>query len=196
MKKWVFLFLCMFMAACSTTKSQPEPYAPEERGTESVYYSQFQDIPIVQGMDVDPDRTYISIHNDGSRIGLVTFEGNMEKSSLMDTMTQNMMQQGWTIISSIMGPRAMQIYKKGELYSVLYYYDQLASIAMEVWVGVKVNEGAYVPVRPVSPQAVQTSGSHSDDGAFVETFDNNVEADPYSTNSPATEQYTGEELAQ
>lgn len=151
------LLVCVLISACAG--STGNPFGSNQANVSDVYYDYFRDIPIVTGLKIDPDRSLITLTQDGSKVGLLTLEGNLDQSSLMNAMAHNMLKHEWKIAGSIVGPKALQIYRKNGLFAVLYYYDQLVSTGMEIWVGAEVDEGAYTPLVPAMPQDRNSSNT-------------------------------------
>ena len=59
-----------------------------------VYYSKFPDIPIPSDMKSDIGETLVSSTPNAVKVGLETFSGRVESSSLASAMTHNMTPQG------------------------------------------------------------------------------------------------------
>lgn len=129
------------------------PFSSSTSDVSEVYYDQFTDIPIPRDLTVDRSRSLVSVTSDGTKVGLVTAQGRVEMLSLTSAMVRNMGGQGWALRSSTTGPKMMQVYEKDSRYTVLYYYEQAMSTAMEIWVGTRLSEGA-VP-------AFSTGGSYA-----------------------------------
>lgn len=111
-----------------------------------VYYDQFPDIAIPSDMSVDRSRTLISVAQDGTKVGLLTVEGRVERSSLSNAVMQNMRKRGWALRGMVAGGKTLHIYEKDQRYTVVYLYDQVTTTAMEIWVTTRLNEGALAPV--------------------------------------------------
>lgn len=106
-----------------------------------VYYDQFPDIAIPSDMSIDRTRSLVSTSQDGTKIGLLTVQGRVERSSLSNALMQHMLRQGWTLRGSLTGSKTMHIYEKDQRYAVIYLYDQLTKTAMEIWVATHLADG-------------------------------------------------------
>jgi len=113
-----------------------------------VYTDEFIDIPLPQSMEVDRRNSMISVTGEGTKTGLVTATGNVDKVSLSTAMIENMVKNGWEPRGMVRGIRIMELFEKGNLFAVLNIYDKPASVALELWVGQRLIDGAmmqYVP---------------------------------------------------
>lgn len=122
-----------------------------------VYYDQFPDIAIPADMSVDRSRTLISVAQDGTKVGLLTVEGRVERSSLSTAIMQNMSKRGWALRGIVAGNKTMQLYEKDQRHAVIYLYDQVTTTAMEVWVTTRLNEGALGPLGGLSGETGEGS---------------------------------------
>ena len=88
-----------------------------------VYYSKFPDIPIPSDMKSDLKETLVSTTPNAVKVGLETFSGRVESSSLASAMTHNMTPQGWVLRGQITGKRTMQLFEKDGRFAAIYLYD-------------------------------------------------------------------------
>ncbi|MEG2171638.1 MAG: hypothetical protein RRY29_00100 [Desulfovibrionaceae bacterium] len=130
---------------------------------EAAVYSQFSDIPVPKDMSTNASRTFVNYGQDGTKVGLETLEGRIPSLTLTRVMINNMLRDGWAIRTTASGSsRYMQLYERENRYAVIYYYDQTASYAMEIWVGIRLADGAVPPPPPLDPAlapGASTSGS-------------------------------------
>lgn len=110
------------------------PFETKSSDGSEVYFDQFPDVPIPRDMSVDAKRSLISVAQDGTKTGLITVEGRVDKPSLANAMILNMNRQGWNLRGAAIGSKTMHLYEKGERYAVIYYYEQTTTAAMEIWV--------------------------------------------------------------
>lgn len=136
----VALSLLLFGCSDMSMPTISNPFASSTEVTQ-VFYDEFSDVPIPSDMSVDRARSLVSVTPEGIKIGLVTTEGRYELSSLTQAMIHNMNGQGWTLRSVVMGPRVMQVYEKDNRMATIYYYPQTASVAMELWVALRLPDG-------------------------------------------------------
>ena len=100
------------------------PFETKSSDGSEVYFDQFPDVPIPRDMSVDAKRSLISVAQDGTKTGLITVEGRVDKPSLANAMILNMNRQGWNLRGAAIGSKTMHLYEKGERYAVIYYYEQ------------------------------------------------------------------------
>lgn len=119
----------------------PNPFETKTADGSEIYFDQFPDVPIPRDMSVDVSRSLVSVAQDGTKTGLVTVEGRVDKPSLANAMISNMHRQGWNLRGAVIGTKTTHLYEKGERYAVIYYYDQTTTAAMEVWVMTRLADG-------------------------------------------------------
>lgn len=131
----------LLMAGCSSLNIA-NPFSSTS-DVNDVYISQFPDIPIPADMKSVPQNTLVTATQDGTKVGLESFEGRVEAASLANAMIHNLSRQGWSLRGSVTGKRTMQVHEKDNRYVVLYLYDQTMTTAMEVWVLNRLTEGGF-----------------------------------------------------
>ena len=119
----------------------PNPFETKTSDGSEIYFDQFPDVPLPRDMSVDVSRSLISVAQDGTKTGLVTVEGRVDKPSLANAMISNMHRQGWNLRGAVIGTKTIHLYEKGERYAVIYYYDQTTTAAMEIWVMTRLADG-------------------------------------------------------
>lgn len=143
----IIMILCISFCGCSkldmSNFSIPNPFASTPADVNDVYYGNFPDISIPRDMTIDHARTLVSVGPAGEKIGLLTFEGRVDRVSLCSAMIHNMCRQGWTLRGVTDGKRTVQLYEKKGRYSILYIYGQKVSTAIEVWVLSRLDDGIY-----------------------------------------------------
>lgn len=147
-----------------------------------VYYSKFPDIPIPSDMKTDLKETLVSTTPNAVKVGLETFSGRVESSSLASAMTHNMTPQGWVLRGQITGKRTMQLFEKDSRFAVIYLDDGMVNTTMEVWVLYQLEGSSSAPIfMPTAP------------GASSENTGSAPVWDPYFTPaSSATEVWEGQ----
>ena len=90
------------------------PFETKSSDGSEVYFDQFPDVPIPRDMSVDAKRSLISVAQDGTKTGLITVEGRVDKPSLANAMILNMNRQGWNLRGAAIGSKTMHLYEKGE----------------------------------------------------------------------------------
>lgn len=158
MHRTLVILLALAAVALSGCAVQDlNPFSTRSLNPGEVVYSQFSDVPVPREMTTDQKRSFISYSQDGSKNGLETLEGGFDLISLTRGMINNMMRDGWSLRATSSGAnRHMQLYERDNRYALLYFYEQTASTAMEVWVSNRLAEGAYQP--PLDPVGSGTPG--------------------------------------
>ena len=136
------------------------------------YVSQFRDVPIPAPMESLTKESYVTVGHDGGKIGLESFRGRVEVTSLGNVMMQNMARSGWQLRGSSNGMRCIQLYQKEPHYAVIFYSDGIINSSMDVWVvnNVSVDIMTLIPeaanpataVPPATPSALGTPSSYAD----------------------------------
>ena len=136
------------------------------------YVSQFRDVPIPAPMESLTKESYVTVGHDGGKIGLESFQGRVEVTSLGNVMMQNMARSGWRLRGSSNGMRCIQLYQKEPHYAVIFYSDGIINSTMDVWVvnNVSVDIMTLIPeaanpasaVPPATPSALGTPSSYAD----------------------------------
>ncbi|MEG1610890.1 MAG: hypothetical protein RR317_06870 [Bilophila sp.] len=106
-----------------------------------VYFDQFPDVPLPRDMTVDSSRSLVSVAQDGSKTGLLTVEGRVDKPSLANAMILNMNRQSWNLRAATTGAKTMHLYEKDNRYAIVYFYEQTTSVAMEIWIATRLEDG-------------------------------------------------------
>jgi len=126
--------LSLAVAGCSSMGLEFENPFSTTSDINDVYLSQFPDIPIPSDMESVTSRSLVTPNQNGEKVGLETFEGRVEASSLANAMIHHLSRQGWSLRGSTTGKRTMQLHQKDQRYAVIYLYEQTLTTAMEVWV--------------------------------------------------------------
>lgn len=136
----LLLFCSLLLTGCSDLNIS-NPFEQSTTSGNEVYFDQFPDVPIPRDMSVDSKRSLIPVAQDGTKTGLLTVEGRVDKPSLVNAMFSNMNRQGWTLRGATMGDKAMHLYEKDNRFAVLYFYEQTTTTAMEIWVLTRLADG-------------------------------------------------------
>ncbi len=134
----LLVFFIMFMSGCTALRN---PFETTATDVSDVYYDEFPDVPLPRNMVVLRDTSLVSVTQEGAKIGLLTTEGNYDMSSLATAMVHNLTGQGWTLRAMLNGRRMMQVYEKDSRTMTLYYYPQLTTVAMEIWMALRLPDG-------------------------------------------------------
>ena len=117
------LVAALLLAGCSTEGGFALKNPFEQPSLTESYVSQFRDVPIPAPMTSVTKESYVTVGHDGGKIGLESFEGRVEVTSLANVMMQNMARSGWQLRGSSAGMRSIQLYQKEPHYAVIFYSD-------------------------------------------------------------------------
>lgn len=152
------LLLALVLQGCADMNIS-NPFVSSTANANEVFFDQFEDIPIPRDMDVDRKRSFVSVTPEGIKIGLLTTEGRVDMVSLAGAMAHNMAQQGWAIRSRATGPKMVEVFEKNNRVVVLYFYEQTASTAMEIWSAIRLPDGFTVITTPADSGSSYGGGS-------------------------------------
>ena len=163
MKKYCCLLALMLLLQGCADMGISNPFDKQSTTTSinDVYFDEFQDVPIPVDMSVVADQSTISVTPDGTKVGLVTVKGRVDKLSLTTATIHSMGKHGWSLRGMVRGPRAMQLYEKDSRYAVCYFYeDVISQVIMEIWVVSTLAEGA-VNLSNMSSGLIMTPSASS-----------------------------------
>ncbi len=135
------VILVMLLSGCADMGMNLSNPFDTTSDVNDVFYDQFPDIAIPSDMIIDRTRSLVSTSQNGTKIGLLTAQGRVERSSLSNALMQHMLKQGWTLRGAVTGGKTMHIYEKDQRYAVIYLYDQITKTAMEIWVATHLANG-------------------------------------------------------
>ena len=136
-----------------------------------VYYSKFPDIPIPSDMKSDIGETLVSSTPNAVKVGLETFSGRVESSSLASATTNNMTPQGWVLRGQVTGKRTMQLFEKDGRFAAIYLYDGMMNTTMEVWVLYQLEGSSSAPAFSIgAPGAAPGSTGNASSPVWDDSF--------------------------
>ncbi len=141
----LLMFSLVALQGCMTTSSSSETtvYASD------VYYSEFASVPIPVDMVEQAKFTNVMYNIDGMKSGSQIFEGPLERQSLVNAMTHNMLGKGWharTIVSS--GERNLMVFQSDSRMAVFTIFEGSSfnnKTIMDVWVAPFLPDGVVKP---------------------------------------------------
>lgn len=140
MKRLCILLLGLGLLTGCADMNIENPFA-SSTDVSQVYYDEFPDVPIPADMSADRKRSWVSVTPEGVKMGLLTTEGRYDLPSLATATIHNMNGQGWSLRAMSNGPRIMQVYEKDNRIAVVYFYSQTTSVAMELWISLRLPDG-------------------------------------------------------
>jgi hypothetical protein len=127
----------LLLTACATTPARPA-------------LSEFQDIPVVETMTYDPERSTII---EASRVKAARFvyKGRVEAESLGTSMRTGLEQNGWRHVATTTGSQRSitQLYSKGQSQLQLLIWEGSWNTFLEV-TAARLDDGT-LPVPAVAP---------------------------------------------
>lgn len=128
----VLLLIFSFMlTACSPMSN---PFEQKSIDPSQNYYGIFAELPIPVVMILNSKRSLVTTDLNGNQVGLETYEANVDMNSLANTMSRNLAQTNWVLRGAASSNKLMQLYEKNNLTLILYFYSDMLSTTMEVWV--------------------------------------------------------------
>ena len=135
-RKFTIVFLLLFLfsifSACATTKKEGAPSPPEEKPRASTY--DFNDILIPSEMKLDKKDSFVYAAGN-FKVGILSFNGNVERDSLAAFFQNNMPKDGWRQISTLKYRDTMLVFLKDERACVVTIKEKLFSTSLKVRVG-------------------------------------------------------------
>ena len=168
----LLLFCALLLPGCADLNIS-NPFEQNTASGNEVYYDQFSDVPIPRDMSVDSKRSLISVAQDGTKTGLLTVEGRVDKPSLANAMILNMNRQGGSLRGAAIGDKTMHLYEKDNRFAVLYFYDQTTTAAMEIWVLTRLADGV-LPTMGAGGAGTDTGPSSTPSFYLTPTTDGSV----------------------
>ncbi len=149
------------LQGCMTTTGSSSGTA----SASAVYYSEFASVPIPVDMEVQKSYTNVMYNMDGMKAGSQIFQGPLERQSLVNAMTHNMLHKGWqarTIVSS--GERNLMVFQNDSRMAVITVFEGSSlsnKTLMDVWVAPFLPDGVVKP-KPLPKPAM--GGADGKDG--------------------------------
>ena len=116
------LFGCVLPGTSPKADPSSSEQTPQTSETTAVYYD-FEDVLIPNELAIVNEKTMV-ISTPDFASGVVTLEGRVEKNSLFNFFTNNMMKDNWVIESSIKSPGVtILVFKKASRCAVITLQD-------------------------------------------------------------------------
>lgn len=161
----VLLMASLALQGCVTTgSSESMPTARD------VYYSEFSSVPIPVDMVELSKYTSVMYNIDGMKSGSQIFEGPLERQSLVNVMTHNMLRKGWqarSIVSS--GERNLMVFQNDSRMAVFTVFEGSSlsnKTIMDVWVAPFLPDGVVQTKSKTEEPATLDYGNPVDAPAF------------------------------
>jgi len=124
MKIGFILAMSILVSGCAgAMKGKSEPNKPKNREATAVYYD-FDDILIPKELKV-VDKATVVVSTPGYTSGIITLKGRVEKRSLHNFFTNNMLKDNWSIVSQIKSPvSTIMVFQKSSRWSVITIREQ------------------------------------------------------------------------
>ncbi|MDL2314567.1 hypothetical protein LJC36_06260 [Desulfovibrio sp. OttesenSCG-928-C14] len=141
----IFAFGLMLLALAAAGCAQNSGGSYNSSGNDVVatpvseyYYADFDDIPIP--VEMQPTKDGYAVFTPGNiRLGMRTFEGRVEITSLNEAMSRYMERDGWTIYSGLSGNKqAVRVFNKDQRLCIILTTDEPMYTRMQVHVTQKL----------------------------------------------------------
>lgn len=130
----VLLLFVLTLAGCAADGTITNPFAETEPPSTPFYFSDFADVPLPHQMSEVKSETVITYAPSGVKCGLQRFKGNVEAASLISTMRNNMVSQGWELKSMLRAKESVLTFEKDDRLCTLYISDDAIYTNMRVFV--------------------------------------------------------------
>lgn len=150
------------MASSSASSNNPT--------ANDVYYSEFASVPIPVHMQEQSKFTNVMYNIDGIKSGTQIFKGPLERQSLVNAMTHNMLREGWqarSIVSS--GERNLLVFQNESRMAVFTLSENSSfssDTMMDVWVVPYLPDGVVKPPKSTPAPLGQDPNAPMDAPAF------------------------------
>ncbi|MGE4297452.1 MAG: hypothetical protein AB7E47_05420 [Desulfovibrionaceae bacterium] len=145
-------------SSSTTKKTTPPPVGATTSSQSGNYYYDFDDVLIPKEMSLDADETFI-METTSEKVGVMVFDGRVERLSLTKRIIDNMTTNGWTMRSAFKSPRSILIFEKPGRFCIVSITDGHYTTHMEIWVA---------PSTGVAPAPPATTFAPGQPGAALE----------------------------
>lgn len=151
------LVLC---TACASDGSFQNPFSSsssEQAPTSSYFFSEFSDVPIPNEMSESSGDTFITFAASGVKCGVQRFTGRVDVVSLMNTMRQNMADNGWTLRSLLRAKESVLVFDKAERVVAIHISDGVVFTEMRIFMTARLEgDSSSVVINPYTPSSSGT----------------------------------------
>lgn len=149
---FIMLFATLGLAGCAADGSISNPFSTPEPPSTPFYFADFTDVPIPHAMSEVKSESVITYAASGVKCGVQRFRGNVDASSLIATMRNNMSSQGWALTSLLRANESVLTFEKDDRLCTLYITDDAIYTNMRIFVTPRLEAGALDNyVMPVTP---------------------------------------------
>lgn len=145
MKRFLSVLLVVFvlgLVGCGADGSISNPFSTPEPPSTPFYFADFNDIPLPHPMSEVKSESVITFATSGVKCGVQRFKGSVDASSLIATMRNNMISQGWALTSMLRANESVLTFEKHDRLCTLYITDDTIYTNMRVFVTPRLADGA------------------------------------------------------
>lgn len=134
---------CMGLGTSKKAEKDKKQEQPVTRKTTAIYYD-FEDVLIPKELKVVEESTMV-VSTPGYISGLMTFKGRVERRSLYNFFTNNMMKDNWRIVTQIKSPETtIMVFEKASRCSVITLKNKNFNTWVEIGVAPTIDDGSGV----------------------------------------------------
>lgn len=140
-KMGLIVVLSLAVSGCVSSISSKKTSSSEvkTRETTAVYYD-FDDILIPKDLQVVDDATVV-VSTPGYTSGIIALKGRVDKRSLFNFFTNNMLKDNWSIVSQIKSPGStIMVFQKSARWAVITIRERNLFTYVEVGVAPTIND--------------------------------------------------------
>ncbi|MEA1967693.1 MAG: hypothetical protein U9N77_05695 [Thermodesulfobacteriota bacterium] len=140
-KMGLIVVLSLAVSGCVSSMSSKKTSSSEvkTRETTAVYYD-FDDILIPKDLQVVDDATVV-VSTPGYTSGIIALKGRVDKRSLFNFFTNNMLKDNWSIVSQIKSPGStIMVFQKSARWAVITIRERNLFTYVEVGVAPTIND--------------------------------------------------------
>lgn len=157
----LLILMVSFGAGCIADGTVSNPFAETAPPpTNPYYYDDFTDIPIPNEMVKVNTEGFITYASTGSKCGIQRYKARVDAGSLVSTMRNNMMAQGWSLRSFLRAQQSILTYEKGDRFCTLYISDDTIYTNMFVFVSPRL-DGDTGAANPAGTTPAPASGNQA-----------------------------------
>jgi hypothetical protein len=126
--------LTLLSAACSSTpKTMQGAETKEKDEKNSPLYYDFEDVLVPRELKLNAKSSFV-YHSSDFTAGVLTFQSEVERNSLIRFFENNMAKDNWQSVSSFKSPRTLLLFKKENRWCVIHITDHKWDTSVEIWV--------------------------------------------------------------
>lgn len=131
-KLLLFGMLVVLFTGCASDGTLTNPFETTDASTSGYFQSEFEGIPIPNGMTESRNDTFITFTPSGIKCGTQRFTGRVEAVSLMNATRRYMAEYGWTLRSLLRAKESTLIFEKPDRIALFHITDGMVNTEMRI----------------------------------------------------------------